>query len=122
MTKDIKEAIHDYEAFNPDASARLKLIQRAQKHEAQYLPSEKTLYSIVKNFKPCHQLSTIEALIEFEYLTLICLHHRRNYYRLYIGIPDGLYDDLEARVEALRKVIPPEFIPPKHILLDNIGY
>lgn len=128
MTKELKEIIHDYGNVGGDVTEYIRLIRRkALKHEAQYLPSIKKLHSIEEEFKPVSELETLEALIEYEYLTLICLHHRRVYYRGSYRhgcpeLPDYLYDTLEARVEALRDILPKDLIPSRNILLDTAGY
>ncbi|WP_045960608.1 hypothetical protein [Candidatus Liberibacter solanacearum] len=89
--------------------------------EAQFLPTRKELMAFLKKAKPVEKLSSLEAYVELEYLTKICLHHQKWYYRLSDPrIEDRLYDQLENRTKNILD-IHPQHDNPKHPM-NFVGY
>ncbi|MBA5724281.1 hypothetical protein [Candidatus Liberibacter sp.] len=114
--KDFKYRIHN--VANED-------LYRVQKAETKFLKvSEKQLFAILKKSTPISELTETEAMVDLEYLTLICLHHRRAYYRC--GIlkleleSDCTYDLVEERALEIQERFP--HLAPSPSLLDAAEY
>lgn len=116
MNFDYNRAINNAFIEDKEQCKQNKLL----KFEAKFLPSPVQLSTLANNKKKLS--NKYEAMIEIRYLTDICLHHRRRYYRLSEPlITDVLYDMLENRLEYLGKLYP-ELVGKDHPVLHRVGY
>ncbi|ONI59098.1 hypothetical protein AYJ09_01585 [Candidatus Liberibacter solanacearum] len=106
--------MYEYESTMREIDISSAELKRLLLLEAQFLPTRNKLMVFLKKAKPVEKLSSLEAYVELDYLTKICLHHQKWYYRLSDPqIEDWIYDQLENRAKNILD-IHPQCDNPKH--------